>query len=194
MNLQQKIAEKRKELSRDKKGKFNKKYDVFLLWGEYPKGWSMIKDMILCFMLLNILIGQLQVVDYGQIFGTRTIIIVNEAKADEKKVQIPQEDIKTQHNSESWQIGEFTAYSMNDGFTPNSIMANGKVVSEGMAACPIKYNFGTKFEVGGKIYECADRMASRFRTGDIEYFDLYNNNIENAKKFGRQKLEFKILQ
>jgi len=194
MSLQQKRAQKRQELNRDKKGKFNKKYDPFLLWGEYPHGWQMIKDLILCLMLISALIGQLKQIDFSELAATRTVIIVNEAKAEIKEVSNVVEEVETVQEAESgqiWEMGEFTAYSAGDGFTPGTVMANGKEVSEGMIACPSKYTFGTKIEVEGNVYECADRMAKRFRDGN--YFDLYMDDIESAKKFGRRQLEFRVI-
>jgi 3D (Asp-Asp-Asp) domain-containing protein len=192
MNLHQKIAQARKELSRDKKGKFNKKHDPFLLWGEYPHGWQMIKDLILCFVLFSFIIGNAKYIDLSVLTATRTVVIVNEAQADVKEVQTPTLSTETPHSAEFGQIGEFTAYSAGDGFTPGTVMANGKEVEEGMIACPSKYVFGTKIEVEGNIYECADRMAKRFRDGN--YFDMYMDDIESAKKFGRKQLKFNVIK
>ena len=102
-------------------------------------------------------------------------------------------DVITCDNREEWQEGEFSAYSSGDGFTPSNIMANGEQVYEGAVACPNGYEFGDQIEIEGLgIYTCCDRMAKRFRTK--KNFDIYFNDIGQAKKFGRQKLNFKIIE
>jgi 3D (Asp-Asp-Asp) domain-containing protein len=92
-----------------------------------------------------------------------------------------------------WQEGEFTAYSSGDGFTPSETMASGKRVYEGAIACPNEYKFGDKIEIEGMgTYTCEDRMAKRYR--DKKNFDIYLSDISRAQKFGRQKLNFKIIE
>lgn len=189
MSVQEKVAQKRAEMqARTEKGTFKKKHDPFLLWGEYPHGWTIIKDGILCMMLMSALIGQLKQIDLSSLMATRTIVIVNEAHTEVVKATMPIEEPKTQQEAKS---GQFTAYSKGDGFTPGSIMANGKEVHEGAVACPTKYKFGTKIKVNGKIYECSDRMAERFRDG--EFFDLYMSDIDEALNFGRKTLTYQVL-
>jgi len=167
---------------RKKNGQFKQKHDPFLLWGEYPHGWQIIKDIILCTMLLSALINQLQKLDVANLMATRTIII--EAEASEAKDEVKeQEEAKT---------GQFTAYSAGDGYTPGTTMASTKEVYEGAIACPIKYEFGTKIEVNGKTYTCEDRMAERFREG--EYFDIYMNDIDQALAFGKKTLEYRVIK
>jgi len=96
-------------------------------------------------------------------------------------------------NQEEWQKGEFSAYSSGDGFTPSNTMANGERVYEGAVACPNGYKFGDQIEIEGLgVYTCCDRMAKRYRTK--KNFDLYFNDIGQAKQFGRQKLNFKIIE
>jgi len=102
-------------------------------------------------------------------------------------------DVITCDNREEWQEGEFSAYSSGDGFTPSNIMANGEQVYEGAVACPNGYEFGDQIEIEGLgVYTCCDRMAKRFR--NKKNFDLYFNDIGQAKQFGRQKLNFKIIE
>lgn len=77
----QKIAAKRIELEQERKsnGQYKKKErDAFLLWGEYPKGWQMIKDSILCIMLMNTLIGTVQKIDLSYYLAPRTVIYVQD--------------------------------------------------------------------------------------------------------------------
>lgn len=101
-------AERRKVLEqqeRKKNGKFGKKKrDSFLLWGEYPSGWQMIKDSILCIMLMGALIGQVKQIDLAELMAPKTLTFVQEhtiapaqAKemvAEEKKEE-PKDDIAT---------------------------------------------------------------------------------------------------
>ena len=102
-------------------------------------------------------------------------------------------DVITCDNREEWQEGEFSAYSSGDGFTPSNIMANGEQVYEGAVACPNGYEFGDQIEIEELgVYTCCDRMAKRFR--NKKNFDLYFNDIGQAKQFGRQKLNFKIIE
>ena len=66
------------------------------------------------------------------------------------------------------------------------------MVKEGTTlACPPKYKFGTEIEIEGLgVYECQDRG------GAIKgnKFDIYFDKVPDAKKFGRQKLNFKIIE
>ena len=102
-------------------------------------------------------------------------------------------DVITCDNREEWQEGEFSAYSSGDGFTPSNTMANGERVYEGAVACPNGYKFGDQIEIEELgVYTCCDRMAKRFR--NKKNFDLYFNDIGQAKQFGRQKLNFKIIE
>lgn len=78
--------------------KKKKERDIFLLWGEYPKGWAMVKDLILCLFLLNALIVSLQKVDFAEYLAPKTIAFVQEttiapALADTTKpAEKPQEE------------------------------------------------------------------------------------------------------
>lgn len=192
MSVQQKIEAKRQELSRDTKGKFNKKRDPFLLFGEYPHGWSMIKDLILCFLLLNILIGQLKQIDLSQFYNNKTIIIVNEAKADTELVTDATEEVKAPQEAEFGQIGEFSGYTASELETDADpyTMASGRKVYPGAIACPNGYKFGDKIEIEGMgVYTCEDRMNIRYR--DKQNFDVYFEDYDEAIKFGRKQLEFK---
>lgn len=80
--------------NRKKDGKFDKRErDIFLLWGEYPRGWVMVKDLILCLFLLNAMIGQFQKIDVAQYMGPRTLSFVQEATiAPARAQEIAQEE------------------------------------------------------------------------------------------------------
>ena len=189
--VNQKIAQKRAEMqARSKKGTFKKKHDPFLLWGKYPHGWVMIKDTILCILLINALIGQLKQIDIASLMAPKTITIINETKIQPVEASTATPEAKAPQNAKM--EAEFTAYSAGDGYTPGTVMASTQEVYEGAMACPSKYDFGTKIKVNGKIYTCEDRMAKRFRDG--EYFDIYMHSQEEALSFGRQKLEYEVIK
>jgi len=101
-----KIAAERKkvlEQGRKKNGRYDKKRDSFLLWGEYPTGWQMIKDSILCIMLMGALIGQVKQVDIAELMAPKTLTFVQQhtiapAQAKEvvaEKKEEPTEEIAT---------------------------------------------------------------------------------------------------
>ena len=75
---------------RKKDGKFDKKQrDIFLLWGEYPKGWAMVKDLVLCVFLINTFIASAQQVDIAALMAPETKEYVNNTiihKAEAKEV------------------------------------------------------------------------------------------------------------
>lgn len=98
-------------------------------------------------------------------------------------------------NDIKWQFGEFTAYTPSVDETdadPYTNAAN-KRVKTGDVACPIKYAFSTKIEVKGHgVYECWDRMNQRYV--DKENFDIFMWEKSDAFKFGRQQLEYRLLE
>ncbi len=89
-------------------------------------------------------------------------------------------------------LGVVTAYNNLEWQTDDSpnIMASGKRVFEGAIACPEWLDFGTQVRVKEKIFVCEDRMAKRFRQGN--YFDIFMFSLQEAKEFGRQKMEITI--
>jgi len=97
-------------------------------------------------------------------------------------------------NREESQEGNFSAYNatIEQCGKADGITASGQMVKEGTTlACPPKYKFGTEIEIEGLgVYECQDRG------GAIKgnKFDIYFDKVADAKKFGRQKLNFKIKQ
>lgn len=86
---------------------------------------------------------------------------------------------------------QFTAYNAEVNQTDNDpyTMASGKRVYDGAVANNC-LKFGQKIELAGKIYTVEDRMASRY---DCDHYDLFFWSYADAKKFGRQVLEYKVL-
>jgi 3D (Asp-Asp-Asp) domain-containing protein len=147
--------------------------------------WNQIKDMILMLILLNTLINNLQKIDIAQVWPaaeTKTIVIERNiapvAHAEEQPIEIT----KT--------TGTFTAYSVGDGYTPGTIMASGKKVYEGAVANNC-LDLGTKIKVNGKVKVVEDRMKS---DRDCSHFDIYMATITEAKKFGKQDIEYEVIK
>jgi 3D (Asp-Asp-Asp) domain-containing protein len=95
---------------------------------------------------------------------------------------------------DDWQEGNFSAYNatVEQCGKSDGITASGKKVKEGRTlACPPEYEFGTQIEIEGMgTYTCEDRG------GAIKgnKFDIYMEEVKDAKKFGRQILNFKIIE
>lgn len=190
MSVQAKIAQKRAEIQeRSKKGTFKKKHDPFLLWGEYPHGWVMIKDAILCIMLVNALIGQLKQIDISSLMASKTITIINETVARPVEASTSTPEPKAPQTAKS---GEWTAYNSEVGQTDGDpyTMASGKKVYEGAIANNC-LDFGTKVKVNGKVKVVEDRMNSRY---DCDHFDIYMASHDEAIKFGRQNIEYEVIK
>jgi 3D (Asp-Asp-Asp) domain-containing protein len=171
-------------------GKYKKKErDIFLLWGEYPKGWAMVKDLILCLFLINGLIGHLKQVDIVALMASETREYVQEdiilpARAAEPVVEEKKAvDVK---------MGVFSAYNSEEGQTDSDpfTMASGKRVHDGAIANNC-LAFGTKVKVGEKTYTVEDRMNSRY---DCDHYDIWMEGHSEAVKFGRKSLEYQIIK
>lgn len=82
-----------------------------------------------------------------------------------------------------------TAYSKRET-CPDTvcITSSGKRASMGLVACPRVFLYGTRIEIKGKEYECADHTAKRF-DGRI---DIFMDSYEKALDFGIQELEVYI--
>lgn len=183
--LKQKIALKRAEL-RDKKGKFHK-HDIFLLTGDYPSGWSMVKDLLLCLFLFNLLISTASKIDLSYYLGENVVVVsntvINPVEAKNEPVSAIVEDVEL--------LGEFSAYTADvaqtdaDPFT----MANGKKVFDGAIANNC-LPFGTKIKIAGKVYTVSDRMNSRY---GCKNFDIYFEDYSEAIKFGRKSLRYEVI-
>jgi hypothetical protein len=95
---------------------------------------------------------------------------------------------------EAYYYGEFSAYNPSEAQTDDSplIMASGKRVYSGAAACPIDYDFGTRIEVEGLgVLVCEDRMAKRYR--EKKNFDIMMFDHSGALRFGRRSLRYRVL-
>jgi len=87
-----------------------------------------------------------------------------------------------------------TAYNTLSYQTDNEpcISASGMNIceTEGLiCACPREFEFGTNFLIDGKVYNCQDRLHSKYDNR----IDLLMDTIEEAKEFGKRELSVHIL-
>jgi 3D (Asp-Asp-Asp) domain-containing protein len=66
----------------------------------------------------------------------------------------------------------------------HSVTASGAHVSEGFAACPRRYPFGTRLKIQGRMYECQDRLNSKYDSR----FDIWKPTRVAASAFGKRRL------
>lgn len=87
-----------------------------------------------------------------------------------------------------------TAYtsSVDETDQDPTITASGSVAGPGTIACPAKYPFGTKVRIGGRMYECEDRMALRYR--DTARFDIWIETKAEAYEWGVREVKVEIYQ
>lgn len=90
---------------------------------------------------------------------------------------------------------DVTAYSEIDScHYENCIMANGVRAYVGAVACPRNIKLGTKVEIDGIMYECADRTA-KFVDGRFDIFFGYGQeSYDRAIQFGKKKSEIIIYE
>lgn len=94
---------------------------------------------------------------------------------------------------EEWKQAEFSAYTASVDETDGSplIMASGKMVYVGAIACPRTVELGSRVEVRGVgSFVCEDRMNARY----TEHFDIFKLTKDEAYKFGRKSLEYRIYE
>jgi 3D (Asp-Asp-Asp) domain-containing protein len=72
-------------------------------------------------------------------------------------------------------------------------MANGKLADFGYVACPRNIKLGTRVKILGEVYECGDRLSSRFKDRFDIWFGYGRKAYENALEFGKKRVEVVIL-
>jgi 3D (Asp-Asp-Asp) domain-containing protein len=87
--------------------------------------------------------------------------------------------------------GVFTAYNAEAAQTDNTplVTASGQKVNKGIIANNC-LPFGTKIEVNNEIFEVQDRMHARY---GCDYFDIFMWDYHEARQFGKQELNYKIV-
>ena len=78
-------------------------------------------------------------------------------------------------------IATVTAYSS----SRSARTASGTRASDGIAACPRKYPFGTKVVIEGRTYECRDRLNRKYDSR----FDIWKPSSSAARLFGKRTLK-----
>lgn len=183
-----------KKVDRKRDGKFKKsERDMFLLWGEYPKGWAMVKDLILCLFLINALIGQVKQVDIAAITSPGVREYVNETIAPVAMASGVPEEAKSPITEEiKAETGIFSAYNSEEAQTDSDpfTMASGKRVYDGAIANNC-LKFGTKVKVAGKTYTVEDRMNKRY---GCDHYDIWMESYSEAVKFGRKSIEYTVIK
>ena len=87
-----------------------------------------------------------------------------------------------------------TAYSEIDScHYANCVMANGERAHIGAAACPRKYDLGTKIAIDDKMYTCKDRTAKRV-DGRFDLFQGYGtSSYKKAIEYGIKQKQVYII-
>ena len=143
------------------------------------KAWREVKDLILCLMLLNALIGQLKQVDIYAYMPTGTITIerVSPIAVAEASTLIPEAKTPEEPKNEGKRV-IVTSYNAEEGQTDADpyTMASNKRVFEGAVASNC-HPFGTKVEIEGVgSFEVQDRMNARYTKDcgtDQERMDIF---------------------
>ena len=108
-------------------------------------------------------------------------------KLRDKIYELRSNDIVSEANSYII-IAELTAYTVGDGDTPGTTMANGETVHYGAVANDT-LPLGTKVVIDGEEFVVKDRFGGGY---GIERFDVYTSSVSDCEKFGRQYKEVKI--
>ena len=91
----------------------------------------------------------------------------------------------------TYTITAYNAVAYQTDSTP-CISASGMNICETedlICACPREFEFGTEFFINGRWWNCQDRLHSKYD----DRIDLLMHTIEEAKEFGKQKLEVYIM-
>ena len=105
-------------------------------------------------------------------------------KLRDKIYELRSNDIVSEANSYII-IAELTAYTVGDGDTPGTTMANGETVHYGAVANDT-LPLGTKVVIDGEEFVVKDRFGGGY---GIERFDVYTSSVSDCEKFGRQYKE-----
>lgn len=125
--------------------------------------------------------------------------ITNEvlSKTYEPLINVPTGIVRRDSNDalDNTKQATVTAYSEIDT-CPNRPcrMANGKIAQIGDIACPRALKLDTKVEIEGTIYTCSDRTAKKY---DGRYDIWTGTGVKGhleAIKWGKRKLEVKIIK
>ena len=171
---------------------YYKKRKRYNLIKQHAKRLAMIALATLgAYYLANAGIDKLSTLEWHN----KHIIIIERANAEH-----PQEDASSvdafltyQAKKQAKQLkGEFSAYNAEVGQTDADpfTMASGKRVYQGAIANNC-LAFGTKIKIGSAVYIVEDRMASRY---GCNVFDIFLDSHSEAVAFGRQSLNYEVIE
>ena len=107
-------------------------------------------------------------------------------KRNDEVHEIKNEVIKAEQLSYKTMQVKVSAYALNDGLTPNSVMANGEAPYVGCAAMN-GLPLGTRVKYNGQIYVIKDRVA----TDGV--LDIFMNSVAECDEFGVRYATIEIL-
>ena len=121
--------------------------------------------------------------------------IVYELEKDNEKLrdklEVLRSEAKENDNDDSYIIiAELTAYTVGDGDTPGTTMANGETVHYGAVANDA-LPLGTKVVIDGEEFVVKDRFSGGY---GVNRFDVYTTSVSDCEKFGRQYKEVIVRQ
>ena len=119
--------------------------------------------------------------------------IVYELEKDNEKLRNEIYELRSEakENDDSYIIiAELTAYTVGDGDTPGTTMANGETVHYGAVANDY-LPLGTKVVIDGEEFVVKDRFGGGY---GVEKFDVYTTSVSECEKFGRQYKEVTVRQ
>lgn len=111
---------------------------------------------------------------------------INLQSKNEEISELKGEITKAQQLSYRTMQVKVSAYALNDGLTPNSVMANGEVPYVGCAAMN-GLPLGTRVRYNGQIYVIKDRVA----TDGV--LDIFMNSVAECNEFGVRYATIEIL-
>ena len=110
--------------------------------------------------------------------------VTEELQKEKKQHQV---QVEQEAHASNIIAGEISAYTVNDGYTPSNIMANGEHVHVGAVANNL-LPLGTRVRIGGNEYVVKER------TGLHDFvFDIYMDTLEECNQFGRQYMDVEVL-
>ena len=211
MSLQKKVDAVRKEmkLREDESGKFRKMTLKERFWNwintsrfvlavtmltigsswtfNYIEGMKFYSEVV---PMRNYAIESLETYEEGK-NNEEQHLLGQAAKAAGNQMESQIAEVEAEAPQDNSKIGVFSAYNAEVAQTDGDpfTMASGKKVYEGAIANNC-LPFGTKVLVHGKVKVVEDRMNSRY---DCSHFDIFMNSYDQAIKFGRQEIEYQII-
>ena len=113
--------------------------------------------------------------------------------------QSDKEEILLINGSLDSQLSKTEFYATITAYCLTSKMANGEYPKEGSVACPLRFEFGQKLQIGSVWgYTCEDRMDVPYRDTESEWFieerfDIWMEDCNEAWNWGVKIIKIRIL-